>query len=458
MDDNLRFGLDTGERPRRRGQRFCSFFNVLANTTAQRRTGTIFVAGQLFTVRQAAASQNYGCRTGNTIDFDAVRTEGLTESLEDLKITCFGTPPAGDATGDILVTYNATITSKLTGPAADDIDVWLILNETTNPTPGVTAFRGKLAGPTTVKFQNVPLWNVVNVNPTFRIVNVRVNANSLLPFQTFIPVVAAVVQIHSTRFIPITGNYTFLGFPGFSFSTTVSGATSVGTTHQMLPVTFTEADTVNFRPKEKPAGSDPEFRFAAESLFKHPNLGAQTGQADTGTRLRLRIPVAAGVRVWAPTTLLGNVDARLMSSDETGLGGSVVTGSALFGGMYQELTPVNGFATAVWEVFAADAALRESATAQLVFQGGSMTTVTREHCILLRSHEHHQVLPTRPRPSRVFLTRWQRRVSSTCALPPASRLSVHPRAARSPSGRSSARTSGSAMRSQTTAQIRQRTS
>ena len=354
------------------------FFTILGNTTAQRRTGTIFVAGQLFTVTQAAANHQYNCTTeGNTFDFDAVRTEALTESLEDLQILCSGTPPAGGATGDILVTYNATITSRLTGPAADDIDVWLILNDATNPTPGVTAFRGKLAGPTAVKFQNVPLTNVVNGHATFRIVNVRVNANSLPPFQSFFPVVAAVVQIRSTRFIPIAGNYTFLGLPGQSFTTTVSAAAPVGTTHQMLPVAFTESDTAHFRPKEKPAGSTVEFRSEAESLFKHPNLGAQTGQADTGTRLRLRIPVAAGVRVWAPTTLLGNVDARLMSSDETGLGGSVVTGSALFGGMYQELTPVNGFATAVWEVFAAEAELRESATAQLVFQGGNMTTITR---------------------------------------------------------------------------------
>jgi uncharacterized repeat protein (TIGR01451 family) len=350
-------------------------FNMSENTSPQRRSGSIFAAGQLFTVSQAGAGNSYACETFSA-QSNSFRLEGLAEGAEGLNMTCTGPVPAGGATGDVLVTYNALITSKLTGPATDDLDAWLILNETVNPVPGTTAFRGKLAGPTAIKFTNVPLTNVVNGTASFRFVNVRVNASSLPPLQQ--PRIAAHVQIQSLKFIPVSNSFTVLNSAQPALSATVGGVEPVnGGTHQMLPVTFSESVASSFRPKDKPTGSTIILGSDSESLFKHPNLGSQAGQADTGTRLRLRIPVPAGVRVWAPTTVAGNVDARLVSADDNGVGGSVVSGSALFGGTYQELTSVNGFATAVWEVMAADPLLVESATAQLVFQGGDLTAITR---------------------------------------------------------------------------------
>jgi uncharacterized repeat protein (TIGR01451 family) len=49
----------------------------------------------------------------------------------------------------------------------------------------------------------------------------------------------------------------------------------------------------------------------------------------------------------------------------------------MFGGVYQELTPTNGFATAVWEVMAANALSRETLTANLVFQGADLVATGR---------------------------------------------------------------------------------
>jgi uncharacterized repeat protein (TIGR01451 family) len=353
-------------------------FTIAENPSPQRRTGSIFVAGQLYTVTQAGTGPTYACQTaGSSLNF--VRQEGLTEGLEDLRISCTGTVPPGGATGDILVTYDATITSKMIGPGADDVDIWLILNNATNPVVGTTAFRGKLAGPSSVRFTNVPLTNVVGGVAEFRIVNARVSGSSVRAFTGIVSIVAGIVQIRSTKFIPVSGDFTIIGVAGPGSQVTTGAVSPVnGGTHQLLPVTFSERQNAHFRPKDRPAGSTIEFRSEAESLFKHANLGAQSGVADTGTRLRLRIPVPAGVRVWAPTTLLGTVDARLVSANESGSGGSVIPGSAMFGGTYQELTAVNNFATAVWEVMAADAELRESATANLVFQGtGDLTAISR---------------------------------------------------------------------------------
>jgi uncharacterized repeat protein (TIGR01451 family) len=367
--------IDLGPNPSGSGSGFL-IPQLMPNPTASRRTGTIFVAGQRFSVTQAATGSSYVCQgIGGT--FDSVREEGLADGLEDLRIICNGPVPPGGATGEILVTYNVAITSKLTGPSPDDVDVWLILNEAVNPVIGTTAFRGKLAGPTSIRFQNVPLTNVANGTATFRIVNVRVNGSSLPPFQPLGPLVAAVVQIRSTKFIPVSGDFAALGLSGPGMSTTVSETVPVnGGTYQLLPVTFSELSNAHFRPKTKPPGTT-IFRSEAENMFMHPNLGAQTGVADTGTRLRLRIPIAQGVRVWAPARLTGSIAAQLVSADENGFGGATVNGTALFGGMYQELTPLSGFATAVWEVTAADVMTIENATAAMVFQGGDLTAITR---------------------------------------------------------------------------------
>ena len=94
-------------------------------------------------------------------------------------------------------------------------------------------------------------------------------------------------------------------------------------------------------------------------------------RVDTRILLSLR-NVPSGVKVFAPIIPIeGPGKAQLISADSTGLGGFPFIGTGLAGRQYQELTPVAGAVTAVWQLLSADPVAIETLTFPVVFQNAS---------------------------------------------------------------------------------------
>src|SRR5581483_9301280 len=145
---------------------------------------------------------------------------------------------------------------------------------------------------------------------------------------------------------------------------------------------FSEGFANSFRTREAGAvQNSPATTWFSESGFANPDFSdnlSTAGHADTATRLVARFTgVPEGVKVFvtvapSPHGTDSSVDARLISADENGFGGSDVTPttSVQIEGHALGLAPVaisNGNGTAVWEIRAADGASIEAASFGVVF-------------------------------------------------------------------------------------------
>lgn len=329
---------------------------VAGNGTASRRTGRVTIVNRTFTVSQLAQQPAISCTLAATPL--TIRTEGKAELTGDLTGTCTGTPPAG-ATADFSLILDTDVASRMV-TAPDITEATLILNNAT-PVVGATAFRGALTSTRSLRFSRVPLTGL----QSFGIVNVRANPNS-----SFSGSVAGRLEVRSSTLVgmptdPVTLANTDSGLL-FTFDAPAPGpALNTVQYNAKLSEHFPNA----FKTQT------PAAEQATEAGFTHAGLGAVAGTADAGTRFLLRISgFPAGRTLYAPVSLNGGA-ARLVSADEFGAGGSLVTGQALFGGTYGACSVTgDGTAHCTWEVFSAPAATLDTLVARMVVAGLNVST------------------------------------------------------------------------------------
>ena len=330
-------------------------YTIAPNTNnPSKRTGTVFVAGLAYTINQAAdITQNYKCSQPPPPTFSAtptmIRVEGQTELTGDMVFrTCDNAAPGG-VTGDIVVTYNTTITNRRlsTDASGQTIDAVLRLNDNQAPVLNTNIFLGVVAGPNSIRFPKVPLaGSGGGFNNDWRITNVRVDATQLATLSKSNPTqvigsiaFAAPVEISVVNPSQVVANVpkaANVPLPSLMFSSPGSITTT------SVPLTFTEGWSNAFR------------NFAAEtgSLYTSLSGGTEIGYPTNATRLLAKVTgVPPGVTIYAPLVQASGPNARLVSADPTGAGGFPQLGTTPYSGTYQ-LVDQSG--TMTWEVIDSD--------------------------------------------------------------------------------------------------------
>jgi hypothetical protein len=397
-----------------------------------------------------------------------VRAEGFTELVGDLVITCTGGNPAAPFLANFQLFLNTNITSRLVSTGPDTSEALLMIDEpglerlNVNGGPGVAppfcvsptitsntaggpggitaptcnlidasqtnqqgtynvfrAGRGgqpnQTIGGQSVGNENLLVWAGIPVVPpgsnrtrTFRITNVRANANGLGASQTLIPTqILAYISVFPQGTLPIDNPQQTVGYvqQGMLFdvrscsngsldsaTTTFAQCASTsaqrdffadplrsGTLGANAALRFREGFQTAFKPQIiagdgltilGQASSIPGVVYNSESGFVRPETGI-AGVADSGTRLAARFTnIPAGVRLFVSGTQVSgsttNSTAVLVTTDVAGASnigspsvsrpaptapfsqGSLSCGSGTAPAI--EVPIVNGSGTAVWEV------------------------------------------------------------------------------------------------------------
>jgi hypothetical protein len=372
------------------------------------------LASALQVVSGGASGQPFTCNANAGVP-PLVRAEGLTELVGDILIVCTGGVQGQQQTANIQLFLNAYITSRLIG--STETEALLIVDElgalpgSTGATPAV--YRGQRAA-----LENAIVWPGVvitapgNGQRILRITNVRANASQIGVAATLIPnQITAFLSASPSQSLPINNPQQTVAFvqTGLVFdvrncasTTTLTNTTLAqcigvnnsgnrnlltGTTGDMqFAVRFQEGFQTAFKPQilANQIPSVPGTVYSSESGFVRntAELPYAIGGADHGTRLVARFQnVPAGVRLFVTTGpshgSASGVSAVLVQTGPNGEGGglpqsqtpfavaSTVTlncAAATGGGQPgAEIPVVNGTATAVWEITAANPALLESA-------------------------------------------------------------------------------------------------
>lgn len=350
-------------------------FNVSANTSASLLKGSLTVAGNTFAVTAAPSGTTpVSCTTSAGVPTIA-RAEGLAELIGDIVQVCTGQATPGGLTANLTFYANTSISSGrlLTSQSSGSgTEVLLLVDEPARPVLGVNAFRGQVIGSVSngVAFFGVPLVpsGTGSFTRTYRITNLRVNANQLGVSVSAPATVATFLQT-SSQAVLVQNLYPQQA-SAFVSSGLISsvGARTAGpvSTQTLLPLTFTEGFASAFKTKLA-VGQDPSVPgtlYSSESGFVNTAaFGAETGVASNGTRLIATfVNVPAGVNLYAPLTPTGNMKAQLVSADLNGAGGyPTLVGSTTIGGInYQQIPFTAGAGTATWEVISADPLTVES--------------------------------------------------------------------------------------------------
>ena len=399
-----------------------------------------------------------------------VRAEGYTELVGDLVITCTGGNPAAVFLANFQLFLNTNITSRLVATGPDTSEALLMIDEpglarldaggnpTTATTPfcvspniasnsnqGVavscnptnasqtyqqntyTVFRaGRGAQPNvtvggqSVGNENLLVWAGIPVVPpgsnrqrTFRITNVRANANGLGASQTLIPTqILAYISVFPSGTLPIDNPQQTVGYVQTGMLFDVRTCSGGGLSSDFPEINFLQCTSTSaqrdffsdpLRSGNLPANASLRFREGFQTAFKPQIIGGQeasipgvvynsesgfvrpetgiAGVADSGTRLAARFSnVPAGIRLFvsanaAAGTTVGS-DAVLVTTDAAGasnIGSPSVTrplptppfsqGNLTCGTDSRaaiEIPIVNGAGTAVWEVTSSNPSTNET--------------------------------------------------------------------------------------------------
>ena len=322
---------------------------VDANPSVGQRIGTITVGARTFTVVQRGTALSMACAASATPN--EIREGGVTELTADVNLSCTNVPPAG-VTSDIELTLSSTVTSRLTNLAGTATEALAILNGAANPVNLTSGWEAGLAGPNALRWKNVQIVPNAQGQATIRLTNIRVSAPSAAA------AVTALVGFRSTLQIPVTNASLQVATSRDGLTANGGPVTSgPGANQSTLPVIFREQIANGFRNRSVESG-----------FFTATFAG---GQADTGTRLRVQLPIPSGVRVLAPVWSQGGEFARLVSADTNGNGGGDVPVS---GNGYVELTRVGSTVTATWEVKASTGAL-DTLVFPLIIEGLTVAQV-----------------------------------------------------------------------------------
>jgi uncharacterized repeat protein (TIGR01451 family) len=311
-------------------------YSVSPNSTAAARIGTLTIANQSYIVIQAGGASPT-C-TAAVAAPPQVALEGRTEVLGDYVLTCSG--------------LNGTLTAELT--LSLNVDVTnAIANGVTDAALTVSGGSPQFG---TVAANNSLHWAGVSISPgaggtaTMRISGVRGDASELSVGTT----------AQSTPQLSVTGQID--AGPAVAISAA-------------LQTMATAAATLKFtRSQANPPGGGAQttvpvvFQETAAAVF-HAN----------STRLRVVLTnLPATVQVFAPVNPSeGATRAQLYSADANGAGGSAIAGTLMNGALYQQLTPVQGTATATWVVLSVDAAGIDTFTFPLLIQNAAVADLNR---------------------------------------------------------------------------------
>ena len=355
-----------------------------------------------------------------------LRAEGLTELIGDIILTCTGgvPTPVNQPIPQVNLTIYlpANVTSRILPNGASD--ALLLIDEpgtAQNPVQRVCAntngcvvtgtggvgepfdgsdatrpniFQGLVAA-NSVTFPGVPVEGPGDTGiRTYRITNVRINASSLgVVSPNTLPVIANVSTNGSTS-LPVALPQRSVGTVTASLtfaagSVTVPECVSLTRTGPFAGLVYTESFASAFRTRTI-AGADSaasavqnqpgaNYTLTTESGLVIPSLPG-AGLADFGTRFKAVFRnIPAGLSVWVSVKNLGasnSTSAQLVPS-ESGPYQAVASAETISFIDAVQLPVVNGTATAVWEVTAADPGLAEDFVFAMFFEaGGPLTTET----------------------------------------------------------------------------------
>jgi hypothetical protein len=294
-----------------------------------------------------------------------VRSEGLTELVGDILLTCQGVPG-----GSLITTGNvpqANISVSLSGALSTStigggLDALLLVDDPSPanqdvcpyPTNGLlcpvaadggqtynqpgryNVFQGTPGGPSgaqSITFLGIPVDPPATGYLTYRITNIRIQAPSITPFQYGLVPIYAYVSTSSSTSITITQTtQPIVGYvaPGLTFSASGTNPSllqclsysdvTVGT------LTFAEGFANAFKIMNTPGGqTSPGTVYYSESGLQVtlPDGAGVTGLASTATELEAVISnVPSGVQVWVDTsnTDLSGISATLISPTAIAVG------------------------------------------------------------------------------------------------------------------------------------------
>ncbi|MBL8217574.1 MAG: BACON domain-containing protein, partial [Bryobacterales bacterium] len=344
-------------------------FTAAANSGTGERTGTVTVAGRVLNVKQPSASA-FACTAAGPSPVPNIRQFLMAELTGDLTLACGGTAPRA-LSGDVLVTLNTNLTSKVIG---NNVDALLILSNSGSLVLNQNAFLGKLAGNNAVRFVGVPLaLSGSNANRNFRITNLRADAS---PADIPADITARVeIEVPGVT-VPVNNPQAIVARRQAPVNATFGTAINSGGV-TILPVNYTELlpDTFKVRIASNQDPSTPGTLYNTESGFVNTAaLGGEVGTADTGFRLQvtLRNLPATVTAIQAPVVVTNQngTRAELATNDRTGNGVGLQAGT-------NALLPItNGEATATYEITAAPQTTRtETLTFNLQLTGISADAV-----------------------------------------------------------------------------------
>ncbi|MBL8228353.1 MAG: BACON domain-containing protein [Bryobacterales bacterium] len=322
-------------------------FSVARNSGRAARTGNVSAGGMAFTVSQAGEqSTGVTCRI-LPVAPTTVRASGLAELVAPVEIECTGRAGSGVWTADIVITLNTNFTSRIVSPGVSDALLSI---------GGGGVIRGQVAGYNVVAFRSVPVSNGESeISRRFRITGVRANAAKLGEGAVGGTAITGAFQIQSAMPIGLADAVRTLAL-----------SRAAVTSRQDAPV----------------AGPSATQRFVSVKLqelfadaLKSRSEEAREANADTSTRVLVRMrSIAGGLSVWAPETSRGNT-ARLISADGNGTGGTPLTGEPRAGGLYRALMVSSGAAFAVYEVTSTNGSSIETLEFPILVENGTSAEV-----------------------------------------------------------------------------------
>jgi hypothetical protein len=302
------------------------------------------------------------------------------------------------------VEYAGAQTGYITGTGYTPVAVAVNSLETPN-TPGYNVFQGVVAG-SSVTFFGVPILPpaTTGIQRTFRITNIRINAQGVSAGSFGVNPVYANISTNGNTSLPLSNPQLTVGFVLSSLTTTVGSYTNWLQCNSLPPATlvdtisFTEKFATAFKTRVVPltnsqyaaqatnptgqnipggvangsGGSTVSLLLNSESDFIFPIGTAYAGLADFGTRLKAVFTnVPNGVTLYVTVNNIGNTTTASLG----GIGSAATAGNQstyawaqyvgtetapevasanVTTGSLVTLTPVNGTATAVWEVLNAN--------------------------------------------------------------------------------------------------------
>lgn len=318
-------------------------FTVAANPTALTRKAVVSASGQSFTITQfGTAAAAVSCAVTRARPAD-VRSTGRAERLADLEVNCSGRTGARPIIADVLVTLNATNTSRLTGPTANVIEATLL-------TSAGISVNGRAQGANLIRFNGVRLSSgEETLAASFRISGIRADVAPLGTPPNLHPVeIVASLSIRTPAEVPLSdATQVVANSRGAAVIQRGAPRNGPSSNQRVLPVTIQEGFASSFRTLDGEAAG-----FTST----------------TPTRLRLRFGrVPAGAQLYLPVAPVGG-GLQLVSAGNDGTGGAPVSGSARAGSTYSQVSVSGGSAAAFWEIVSINTLAIDSYELPLLFE------------------------------------------------------------------------------------------